>query len=54
MFKRTSFQHGTSVVRSAHDRLVDMVIASPALISSKTGLIGPILAPERSEIPLSC
>jgi integrase len=43
-----------SDVRSAHDRLVDMVIASPPLTKPKKPFIGPILAPERSEIPLSC
>ena len=42
-----------SDVRSAHDRLVGMVIASSPLIEPKTGLSGPILAPERSGIPLS-
>jgi hypothetical protein len=30
-----------SVVRSAHDRLVDMIIASPPLTTPKTGPIGP-------------
>jgi integrase len=43
-----------SVVRSAHDRLVDMVIASPALTKPKKPLTGPILAPERSDARLSC
>jgi integrase len=43
-----------SDVRSAHDRLVGMVIASPPLTAPKTGLSGPILAPERSEVPVSC
>jgi integrase len=42
-----------SVVRSAHDRLVDMVIASPPLTAPKTGIVGPILAPERSKSSLS-
>ena len=43
-----------SVVRSAHNRLVDMVIASPTLTEAKSGLIGPLLAPEGSLVPLSC
>jgi hypothetical protein len=43
-----------SLVRAAHDRLVDMVMMGPLVATTADALSGPLLAPDRSGASVSC